>query len=110
MSRRREAILRPVNITKQRRIEVVLMDGWRRGVKGERGEEKRGVIFHSSLPVCRQVRARIIKELKNVRGVVGNESLITLIDQEQRRCDELQHCQGHENRIIQTIKVFCVHP
>ncbi len=41
------------------------------------GQKKIWMIFHSSLSVCWQVYARIIKELKNARGGC-NDSLTTL--------------------------------
>lgn len=81
MSRGRGKILQLVNITEQQRREVGLMDGWRQGVKRARAWEevrKREMISHSSLSVCWQVHARIIKELTNVRGGRCNDSLMTL--------------------------------
>lgn len=74
------------------------------------GQKKRWMIFHSSIFVWWQVYARIIKELKNVRGGSCNDSLMTLTSnlnkggcclllpgqQEECQHDLLQYCQGHE--------------
>lgn len=79
MSRRRGKILHLVNITKQERRGVALMDGWREGgwKSGSlRGTEKDNFSLFF-LSVWWQVCARVIKELKNVHGSC-NDLLMSL--------------------------------